>query len=328
MDPADELWPVEDVREALGEDARAAAQALDRVAARAAGEIEASARPLPIIARLRARTGGTATPPRARPGLPILSNLDDLAFEDLVRRSEHRRYGPDDVIFRRGDLSDGLYVITYGLVLVSDESGETIRKLGPGDVLGEIGVFTDRPRTATATAAASARLLYVSRSAVGEVIERRPEVLDGLLVSLRDRLAASAISGSPFFERLEDDGISDALMSRFMVLDAEAGTVLIQQGEPSPGLFIVADGRLEVTKDGERIAMLEPYEVAGEISLVTRQPAMATVIALEASLLVGLPEEDFVEVCQAHPKLAAGASALAGSRLALLSLPSRTTATF
>jgi CRP-like cAMP-binding protein len=146
-----------------------------------------------------------------------------------------------------------------------------------------------------------------------EVIRESPEVLDSLLVSLRDRLAHTAMVSSPLFEHIADPKLRTSLVGRFTVLDAEPGTVLIEQGQPSPGLFIVADGRLEVAKDAEILAVLEPFEIAGEISLVTRSPAMASVVAVEPTLIVGLPEDDYREAVVEYPALGAAASALASS---------------
>ncbi|MBI4816140.1 MAG: cyclic nucleotide-binding domain-containing protein [Deltaproteobacteria bacterium] len=310
-------WPVEDARLVLGEDARAAAEALDRIASRAAGRVRPESNPVPIVSMLRTRAGSTPVPRHAKAGLPVLSGLSEASFADLVARSEHRSFEPADVIFRKGDRSDELYVITHGVIHIVDEFGESIRRLGPGDAFGEIGLFTDRPRTASAEGVTHSRALVVSRDALVEVIRGSPEVLDSLLVSLRDRLAHTAMASSPLFEHIADAKLRTSLVGRFTVLDVEPGTVLIEQGHPSPGLFIVADGRLEVAKDAEIIAVLEPFEIAGEISLVTRSPAMASVVAVEPTLIVGLPEDDYREAVVEYPALGAAASALASSRLAL-----------
>src|SRR5262245_47354452 len=59
-------------------------------------------------------------------------------------------------LFRRGDPADALYLIVSGVLGVirpSSTGSETIiSRLGPGEVVGEMGCVTGQPRTATVRA--------------------------------------------------------------------------------------------------------------------------------------------------------------------------------
>jgi len=64
-------------------------------------------------------------------------------------------YGDGQVIFREGEPSDKFYIVRSGQVVLTKESGGTTRELarvGPGEVIGEMGVLQNLPRSATATA--------------------------------------------------------------------------------------------------------------------------------------------------------------------------------
>ncbi len=71
------------------------------------------------------------------------------------------------VIFREGDPGDFTIRIKSGRIEISKEnqgSKKVLAELGPGDVLGELAVFSDLPRTATATALEDTAV-YLMRSA-------------------------------------------------------------------------------------------------------------------------------------------------------------------
>ncbi len=62
----------------------------------------------------------------------------------------------------------------------------------------------------------------------------------------------------------------------------ENGSVLFKENESNSVLFILIEGAVEVTKEGEHIATVtEPGSIFGEIAIVCHQPHMATVTAKE-----------------------------------------------
>ncbi len=81
----------------------------------------------------------------------IFSPLPGPQLEALARGSSEVRFASGDVLVREGDPSDRFYVIETGLVEVTQ--GEAVlRREGPGEYFGEIGLLRDVPRTATVTA--------------------------------------------------------------------------------------------------------------------------------------------------------------------------------
>ena len=57
------------------------------------------------------------------------------------------------------------------------------------------------------------------------------------------------------------------------------GDILIRQGAMPDDVYVLEDGTVEVTRDGERIATLSAGDVVGEIALVDPQRRTATVQA-------------------------------------------------
>jgi hypothetical protein len=64
-------------------------------------------------------------------------------------------FGEGQVIFKQGEPSDKFFIIRSGQVLLTREANGTtteLGKAGPGEVVGEMGVLQNLPRSATATA--------------------------------------------------------------------------------------------------------------------------------------------------------------------------------
>jgi CRP-like cAMP-binding protein len=83
-------------------------------------------------------------------------------LESLARRLTPLTVAPGQVFIREGEPSDRFYVISSGLVEVT-QGTTTLRREGPGDFFGEIGLLRDVPRTATITAVEETELWALER---------------------------------------------------------------------------------------------------------------------------------------------------------------------
>lgn len=61
---------------------------------------------------------------------------------------------------------------------------------------------------------------------------------------------------------------------------AEAGRMLVTQGDPGLECFVVAQGELEVRRNGEHVARIGPGSVVGEVALLDNAVRNADVVAL------------------------------------------------
>lgn len=105
-------------------------------------------------------------------------------------------YPSGATVFRAGDASQTSYMLLILDGEVSIESVDpaghssvTISVLGPGSVIGEMGLIDGSPRSATCTAASAMQTAGLTRKALERLIEEHPKVGAKLMVGMCKRLA-------------------------------------------------------------------------------------------------------------------------------------------
>jgi CRP-like cAMP-binding protein len=258
------------------------------------------------------------------PRTPLFSSLDERRLRTLIERVELRRLAAGEVLFRRGDPADGLYVITAGevVVLAPGPGGADIEvaHLREGAFFGEIALLTDSPREATVRAVADSDLLIIERRLVAALAHDAPEVLQLLLRFMRDRLLDTLVETNPLFAPFSGPD-RRALAARFLFLEVDQGLRFVEQGKRAPGLFIVLAGSAEILVDDVVRGALGPGNLVGQSSLLAGGPSPATARAQSKLLLLELPRADFQEIIMTHPQVlefigqAAGEAQLADGKL-------------
>ena len=107
--------------------------------------------------------------------IAALQALDDAALTHLSTVLEERDYAGGQPIFGEGEPGDGMFFIASGSVRIevrTDASGstrKTLTILAAGDYFGEMALFDQKPRSASAVAAGSTRILFLSKAAFDEL---------------------------------------------------------------------------------------------------------------------------------------------------------------
>ena len=93
----------------------------------------------------------------------------------------------------------------------------------------------------------------------------------------------------------------ESLAAAIDMIDVDAGHTLFRQGVLSHESFVIESGEPEVSIDGEVIATIPAGEMIGEIGLLMRSQASATVVATTPMTLLLIPHQRFDEVLdQSH----------------------------
>ncbi len=242
--------------------------------------------------------------------VPLFDDLSQDAFVELVNKLDYHRHLPGQLIIREGDPGRSFYVIVEGRVRIfklgPDGKEITLAHLGEGAFFGEMALLSGAPRTANVIAEEDTEILEVTDVVLRDLAGKYPQVISSLKNFYRQRLLNNVMAISPLFKDF-DPAERKSIVEKFKMKQAAPAEVLITEGKNSDGLYVVLHGgvQVEARKDAAPIelARLKEGDIFGEMSLLTRKPATATVTAVGNSILLRLPREHFQELVLTHPQI-------------------------
>lgn len=111
--------------------------------------------------------------------IPVFSDLDDDALEQVAALAAEVSVSAGKELVREGDYSYDVLAIEEGTASV-ERGGEQIAELGPGDVIGEMGVLERSQRNATVVATSSMLLVTLTSWDIRKLRKSTPEVVEHL----------------------------------------------------------------------------------------------------------------------------------------------------
>ena len=127
---------------------------------------------------------------------PLFAQLSPDVLAQVAQRAALFTVDVGDVVMEKGEASDSFFVVLAGEIGVFTRSdpGELIElaRLAPPDSVGEMGLLTGAPRSATVVAAGRALLLKFEQQAFQVMYERIPGFGFGISRALAGRLATSS----------------------------------------------------------------------------------------------------------------------------------------
>ena len=182
-----------------------------------------------------------------------------------------REFEAGCLLIREGDEADAAYVITKGecdVFCTRDGRRVDLRRMGPGEVFGEAGIFTSKPRSASVVAVTEVETVVVTRECLEDglrmdswsgafvrTLAHRFRELDGLLSATQERLSDSEVLVRVFdhvaFHGVPGPGNTRAAAWRS--LQASLGCPPEQVAR-----VLAASPRLRVDVEGDRVTVAPP----------------------------------------------------------------------
>ena len=123
-------------------------------------------------------------------GVPIFEGLSRGDLKAIERILHRRKYHAGEYVFREGDPGLGMYIIERGEISIVGESRSAeIARLGKGDFFGEMALFNERPRNASAVAYADTKLFGFFQPDLFGLLETRPRIGVKVVAKLASILA-------------------------------------------------------------------------------------------------------------------------------------------
>lgn len=126
--------------------------------------------------------------------IPLFSRIEPAKLKLLAFTSEHMTFKEGQVLMRQGEVGNEAYVLMDGRVAVTVDTpqGEiVVAELGDNELIGEIAILCDVPRTASVKALGEVKTLLIRKEQFLQLISQFPQMGIEIMRSLADRLSAT-----------------------------------------------------------------------------------------------------------------------------------------
>lgn len=122
----------------------------------------------------------------------LFNGLSNEALTALAQKASTRKLTKGDVLMRKGESGDSLFLIHEGWVKIvtTDSKGDELilNKCGPGESIGEMALLDKEPRSATVIALGDVEALELKQDIFQEILDQRPGVSFAIIRGYSERL--------------------------------------------------------------------------------------------------------------------------------------------
>eukprot|EP00928_Gymnodinium_smaydae_P004155 TRINITY_DN11444_c0_g2_i1.p1 TRINITY_DN11444_c0_g2~~TRINITY_DN11444_c0_g2_i1.p1 ORF type:complete len:450 (+),score=125.20 TRINITY_DN11444_c0_g2_i1:106-1350(+) len=224
----------------------------------------------------------------------LFSCLDAQDINVLIDAMQAKAVEAGTRLIEQGEDGDCLYVVEEGQMdcYKRQPNGEEklVKECKVGDAFGELALLYNCPRAASVVASTTCSLMQLDRDSFNNIVKdaasKRRERYEDFLRSV------------PVLQSMDDyerKAMCDALNSE----KVEAGTVIVQQGEPGDKFYILEDGKAVAHKvyvagtSAKEVMRYGSGDYFGELALLRDESRAATVTAVTDCKLLSFSRKSF-----------------------------------
>lgn len=113
--------------------------------------------------------------------------VPEEVLHSLIEESHTQLFQPGEVMIRKGEEGDFLFLIISGAVKVHDE-GQTVAEFKQGEIVGELALLDQGPRSMTVTSTVKTECLVINRESFFRILKDRPDTTEKMIGILTQRL--------------------------------------------------------------------------------------------------------------------------------------------
>lgn len=243
--------------------------------------------------------------------LPLLSELTPPTLVNVIKTTLIHRLPAGHVVFAEGQPGQSCFLLARGSVrvLARNDSGEVaeVASLSGGAIFGEMSLITGSARSATVEVTGETDLLELGP----EALAASGGELNGVASAL-DRLAekrwiANLMQRSPVFAAFNEEERLE-LLKHFTAHQVAQGTMLLEQGAPAAGIYLVLRGEVALSHkeqgEAQGAGTLGPSATLGLESLVNGEPCRHKATTITPSTVLYMPAESVHRLIEAVPEFA------------------------
>lgn len=259
---------------------------------------------------------GLSAQPGQLPAIPLLSLLPQDTLRSVLDHLTFELFDEVQPVLEKGKVtSDLVWTASDDLVL---EDGDDAVIVPRGALIG-LSSFgqSGRPSEVDVFTQPGSEIIKLGAEGIRRITETVSDFPNRLAALRRHAMTERLVQRHPMFRELgEDERL--AVIDSFTGMRVSAGEVIIRQNTPSPGLFIILDGEVDIVRQDEdweiTIATLKSGDMFGEMGLVTDNPAVAGCVMTTSGHLLHLPRGEFHGLTTRFPAVQRYTLELADSR--------------
>jgi CRP-like cAMP-binding protein len=127
--------------------------------------------------------------------IPVFQGLKDEEYHRVMAMCSSTVAKEGDELFKQGDEGNSMYILLSGEIDINVTDVGTVHVMKSGEILGEIGLVKEVPRTAGAVAKTNCVMLQLYAEILHEVVKKYPQIgyiiMRNVARILADRLSES-----------------------------------------------------------------------------------------------------------------------------------------
>ena len=208
-----------------------------------------------------------------------------------------------------------MYFIAEGEVALTI-AGKPLDTVKAGEIVGEMAVISERPRSATATAKTACLVYSLNNAELQGALAKNPEFALMLMSVMFDRVRfvaarIAARKAAPLAAAREAAVFDptqlaqfEAALPRTAIVRHQAGASIMKEGQAGIYMYIVKTGRVFITIKDKVLEGVSPGGIFGEMALVDQSPRVASATADIYTELLVVDRASLMEAVRAQPAFA------------------------
>jgi CRP-like cAMP-binding protein len=256
------------------------------------------------------------------------------ALEFFQSAGNEQEFAENEVVFSENQTSNRFLLQRNKMYLLLDGSikltvqGRTIGTVHKGEIFGEMASLTQLPRSATATAGASCRVIALDDKQFKSALQENPGFALTLMVLMSRRLrrmiaefkATAKIASEAEVDEFPvlDKNLLASLIEELddnAMMRYEKGRVIMQEGQAGVFMYIVLEGLVKITLQGRVVEEIGSGGIFGEMALVERSERLASAIADTDCAVLAINRASFLSLVGDNPEFGLAILGAIGERL-------------
>jgi len=122
---------------------------------------------------------------------PLFQGLSDDELQQLMDKAQPVSLHAGELLMKQGEPGDTAYIVLTGGFEITKQSGQSLIKIdirNPGEIIGEMALLSQAPRSATVTAVADSETLCISKDVFDNLLSTSPSAATAVLHWTMSRL--------------------------------------------------------------------------------------------------------------------------------------------